>query len=320
MTGSRRGSLIAATWLIGLGVLFLVRQAFDLSWTVAWPMFVILVGVGSLVSTAVNPRAGPGPWPFTWSAVWVVVGFVLLASTTGSLGASPGELIAEYWPWLLVALGIWFLVGAVFPSRGPTERLTIPLDGAAMATVRIRFGAGSLSIRPASAGNLVDGDFKGGVRSDRTGPGGVELAQDTSFGLPFVDRESRWDVGVAADVPLDLRLDAGASRTRIDLRDSRLRTLELHTGASETHVVLPRAAGATSVRAEAGAASLIFEVPAGVAARIRSRMTLGSTQIDRSRFPQVGDEFMSPDYATATNRVDLDIQGGVGSLRIIAGT
>ncbi len=122
MTGSRRGSLIAATWLIGLGVLFLVRQAFDLSWGVAWPMFVILVGIGGLVSTAVNPRAGPGPWPFTWPVVWLVGGFVLLASTTGSLGTSPGELIAEYWPWLLVALGIWFLVGAVFPRRDPTER------------------------------------------------------------------------------------------------------------------------------------------------------------------------------------------------------
>jgi hypothetical protein len=29
---NHRGSLIAATWLIGLGVVFLARQALDLDW------------------------------------------------------------------------------------------------------------------------------------------------------------------------------------------------------------------------------------------------------------------------------------------------
>ena len=100
-------------------------------------------------------------------------------------------------------------------------------------------------------------------------------------------------------MPLDLRLDTGANRAVLDLRDLRLRSLELHTGASETRVLLPRAAGATSVRAESGAASLTLEVPAGVAARIRSRMALGSSEIDQARFPRVADGYESPDYATA---------------------
>jgi hypothetical protein len=81
-------------------------------------------------------------------------------------------------------------------------------------------------------------------------------------------------------------------------------------------VILPEAAGATSVRAEAGAASLTFEVPDGVAARIRTRMALGSTRIDEARFPRVGDGFQSMDYGSALNRIDLDIQGGVGSLQV----
>ena len=83
---------------------------------------------------------------------------------------------------------------------------------------------------------------------------------------------------------------------------------------------MPRAGGVTSVRAESGAASLTFEIPAGVAARIRNRMALGSTQIDEARFPRIGDVYQSLDYATAENRIDMDIQGGVGSLRVIAGS
>lgn len=321
MSSGRRGSLIAATWLIGLGVVFLVRQATDLPWGQAWPMFVILVGVASFVSTALSWRPSVGGlWDFTWAIAWIVVGAVFLASTTGNLPQGPGELIERWWPWVLVALGAWFLIGAIIPG-GPklVESLTLPLSGATAASVKISFGAGTLAARAAAPGALVDGEFRGGVIHRSDGPGRVELSQDTAYGLPWLDRESAWTVGLAADVPLDLRVETGASRATLDLVDLQLRRLELHTGASETRVRLPRAAGATEVRAEAGAASLTLEVPPGVAARIRSRMALGSSQVDQARFPRIGDLYQSADYATAANRIDIDVQAGVGSVRVVGG-
>jgi len=318
MNGRRRGPLIAGTWLIGLGVVFLARQAMDLSWTEAWPMFVILVGVASLVTTMFDRRPGAsGPWAFTWPIVWIGIGVLLLSSTTGRLGTGPGELIADGWPWLLVGLGVWFLVGAVIPGGSkPQEQLVVPLRAAGQASVRIKFGAGTLETRPAALGALVDGEFRGGVVHREHGPGIVELEQDTSFGMPWLNHESAWTLGLTAEVPLDLLLETGASRMRLDLRESRLRRLDLKTGASETSVILPRAAGITDVRAEAGAASLSFVVPTGVAARIQTRMALGSSHVDEALFPKTGDGFQSADYATAENRIDLDIQGGVGSLRV----
>jgi hypothetical protein len=97
-----------------------------------------------------------------------------------------------------------------------------------------------------------------------------------------------------------------------------VRSLDLSTGAADTRVRLPRAAGATSVKASSGAASLVLEVPTGVAARIRMQMALGSGQVDESRFPRTATGYESPDYATAPNRIDIDIQGGVGSVRVIS--
>lgn len=321
LSSARRGSVIGATWLIGLGVIFLVRQAADLPWSQAWPLFVILVGVASLVSTALSwRRTVSGFWSFTWPVAWIVGGAVLLASTTGSISQGPGELITEFGPWALVGLGIWFLVGAVIPG-GPDaqEALVVPLGGATDAAVRIRFGAGEMTARAAAPGNLVDGRFAGGVKSRVVGPGRVELEQDTDFGVMWLDRRSTWEIGLTAEVPLDLRLDGGASRARIDARDLKLRSLEVHTGASDTQVLLPRAAGMTSVRAEAGAASLTFEVPLGVAARIRAKMALGSSQVDQTRFPSTAGGFESPDYATAENRVEIDVSGGVGSVKVVGG-
>ncbi|MEX2184462.1 MAG: hypothetical protein WEC14_08435 [Chloroflexota bacterium] len=319
MSGVRRGPFIAATWLIGLGVVFLVRQAADLSWGQAWPLFVILAGVASLVESMLSWRPSvAGIWAFTWPAAWIGVGTVLLASTTGNLGQGPWEWFSETWPYLVIGLGIWFLIGAVIPSRGgPQERLDLSLGGVPEASVRIGFGAGDLRTTVAAPGSLVDGSFTGGVVHRTVGPGRVELSQDTTFGLPWLDHASTWDVGLTAEVPLDLRVDAGAARTTLDLGDLRLRRLDLHTGASETSVRLPRAAGATHVRAETGAASLTLEVPAGVAARIRSRMALGSTHVDEARFPRTPDGYASPDYATAPNRVDIDVEGGIGSFRVV---
>jgi len=321
MSSARRGSLVGATWLIGLGILFIVQRAADIPWTQAWPMFVILVGVATFVATAIRWRPGLASlWEFTWPVAWIVVGAILLASSTGNLSQGPAELIAEWWPWVLVILGVWFVIGAVIPGGpGLEEALVVPLDGASTAAVRISFGAGRLSAGPAAPGHLVDGDFRGGVVHTSDAPGRIELNQDTSHGLPWLDRESDWSVGLTAEVPLYLRLDIGAARASLDLDGLQLRRLELHTGASESRVRLPRSAGATEVRTETGAASLTIEVPIGVAARIRSRMTLGSSQIDEGRFPKIGDVHQSPDYPTATNRVDIDAQGGVGSLRIVSG-
>jgi hypothetical protein len=321
MNHARAGSVIAGTWLIGLGVVFIAARAMNLSWAQAWPLFVILVGLASLVSTALNRRQGvAGLWTFTWPVAWIVVGVLLLMSTTGRLGEGPLELIGEWWPIVFVVVGVWFLFGAVVAGgRGPSETLVLPVGDASEADVRIRYGAGTLTTGPAAPGNLVDGEFAGGVRHRLGGNGKVELDQDMSWGMPWLTRRSSWNVGLTTQLPLAVRLDTGASRSVLDFRDHRLRSLELHTGASETRLLLPREAGATTVRAEAGAASLTLEVPNGVAARIRTRMALGSSDVDQARFPRRGDVYESPDYASASNRVEIDIEGGVGSFRVVGG-
>ncbi|MFL5685698.1 MAG: hypothetical protein ACJ77D_06545 [Chloroflexota bacterium] len=318
MNRPNRGALVGGTWLIGLGVVFLVRQAMDLSWNDAWPLFVILVGVASLVTSLIDRRPGRWTfWTFTWPLVWIGVGVVLLLSTTGRLATGPGELIAEFWPWLLVGLGVWFLIGAFIPrGRPPDEDLAIPLGGVRQASVRIRFGAGTLDSTVAERGHVVDGRFVGGVLHRGDARSGIELEQDTSYGMPFLQRESAWTLGLTGEVPLELKVDAGASRTRLDLSETKIWRLELRTGASETTVTLPRAAGVTDVKADAGAASLTFIVPNGVAARIRPKVVIGSIRVDEDRFPRSGSDYQSPDFGSAPNRVDLEINGGVGSVRV----
>ncbi len=314
----RGGALVAAAWLMGLGTIFLVRDYAGLSWGQAWPMFVMLVGLGMLASSvAWGPRHWSGSWWRVWPVAWIGVGFVLLMSTTGRLAVSPGDLVSHWWPLIPIGIGAWFLVAAVWPGRAvPSETVSLPLAGAQHAAVALRFGAGQLAVTRDRGGALLSGTGTGGIRVTRDRSGSVDLQPDVAGGWVGWDRPLDWRLGLTGEVPLDLRVEMGAARAVLDLTDLQLRRLDLRMGASETRLRLPAAAGRTAVTAETGAASLAIEVPQGVAARIRMRMALGSVVVDEARFPRTADGYASPDWEAATNRVEIDIQGGVGSVRI----
>lgn len=197
----------------------------------------------------------------------------------------------------------------------PRESISIPLGSLDAAQIRIGFGGGELGIRPAARGALVDGQFEGGVKQQSGGPGRIELSP-LSPGLPIVTwAPVHWEVGITTEIPIDLRLDTGANRSEIDLTAIRIRQLELHTGASDTTVRLP-AGGQPVVRVECGFASAVLIVPEGMAARIRGTMGLGAVTVDESRFPRTNGEWVSPDYETATDRADITVAGGFGSIRV----
>ncbi len=315
---TRNGAVVAGAWLIALGLVFLARDAWDLGWGEAWPLFLVAVGVASLISSLVGyPRLSAGAWSLLWPLAWIGVGAALFAATTGRIDTGPGELVSRWWPVALVIAGAWFLIAAIWPRKATDlETLELPLAGAQRAEARITFGAGELSIGRGRPGMLVTGRFEGGALYRTAGPGYVEVKPDTGGGWPMTGQAFRWDIGLTGEVPLDLRLDTGASRAVIDLGDLRIRLLEIRTGASETRVRLPARAGQTWVRTETGVSSLSLEVPHGVAARIRTRMALGRTDVDERRFPRMVDGYMSPDYEGNPNRVDIDVQGGVGAVSI----
>lgn len=182
----------------------------------------------------------------------------------------------------------------------------------------VTFGAGRLWLGRAAAGMLLDGTFDGGVRADRAGPGRVRISPSAPANLGWNRPPFTWRAGATAEVPLRLRVEIGAADGELDLSELRVGELRLRTGASETRVTLPATAGYTRVDAEGGAASIRFRVPDGVAARIRSSIALGSSDVDGTRFPRTPDGrgWESADYGTAANRVDIEVRGGVGSVSV----
>jgi hypothetical protein len=285
--------------------------------------------------------------PILWGLVLIGFGALFLAQELSDGAFNAGEFIGRWWPLLLVLLGIWLIVVAFIerrswsgggtwtgrgfawgpgPSGGPSsaaagagDQVSIDLEGASQAEVQVAFGAGQLAIRRGPSGKLVEGTFDGGVRPERRGPGRVRLgrAVPQRWGWGPGRWGQGWHFGVTGEVPLALSVETGASDNDLDLGDLRVTNLRVQTGASRTRISLPRAAGFTRGRVDAGAATVRIEVPDGVAVRLIGRMQLGTNDIDTRRFPASPDGWASPDYDAAPNRVELTVTGGLATLQVL---
>jgi len=246
-----------------------------------------------------------------WGIVIVLVGVLLLLQ---QLGLLVFDFWAIFWPLIFILVGIWFLLGpAVFRRDFREEAVSIPLEGAVEADIRIRHGAGSLRIGALPNGSeLLTGTCVGGAdvtvhRHGERVKARLRTAHDVWFGFPGTlgGRGLAWELKLSRSVALTLDLESGASESTLDLTDLKVSELEVQTGASSTDVTLPAQAGYTRVA-----------VKSGVAGRIYIQSGLAGISVDTSRFPQVSGGYETPDYGTAANKADIRVETGVGSIDI----
>jgi hypothetical protein len=255
-----------------------------------------------------------------WGIVLIFLAVLLLASQQGWI---KGDIFGYFWPVIVILLGVWLLTGAL-GRRGSTtvaQSLSIPLESACSARIKLDHGAGRLNIQGGAASTeLLNGSFGSDVdnkthfEADQLQ---VKLRNSPQFWGWNPGDSMDWDLRLNDTIPLSLKIDSGASASTLDLTNLKVVDLDIDTGASSTEVSLPANAGNTRVDIDSGAASLNLHVPAGVAARIRVKTGIASVNIDSNRFPKLdGGLYESADYASAANRADITIDTGVGSVEI----
>jgi hypothetical protein len=260
-----------------------------------------------------------------WGGVLIVLGALFLVDTLGIIEIN---LWSIFWPLLLIVCGVWVLVG-YFRRADPVggEEASIPLDNARSAKIHLRHGAGRLTVGTgAGPMDLISGTFGGGLNFKTRGDGdGLDVTMRVrDSGFPVVmfpwlwgpQHNFEWDVKFTDEIPLELKLNTGASDARLDLTDLQITNLRVDTGASATEITLPDSVEFTKVVIKAGAASVNVNVPEGVAARIRVSGGLMGANVDRNRFPKSGGYYQSPDYETASHKAEIRVEGGVGSVTV----
>jgi hypothetical protein len=242
-------------------------------------------------------------------------------------------LLSRYSPWVvsvLVFALLWACLGVAFwqyepPTGTVTRSYSEPLADLESASIVMDFDGGSLSLGSLASDspNLVEIDSNskdgGGIEADfhrQNGEGRLHLSgkgvNRFFWSRPFLD----WQAMFTQNMPLTLDIKSAASDISLDL--SKLLTpdvlVELNAGSCQ--VTAPSSAGTTHIKINANASNVEVTVPAGVAARILLDTNVTGLDIDKSRFPQSGDYYMSQDFGTSVNQVELEIKCNVGRVQV----
>ncbi len=302
----RGPGLVWPVILIGAGIVFLLNNMGLLAWDVwetifrLWPVLLIAFGLEILIGRR-----------STWASLLVVV--LLLVAMIG---------------------GIWYLAGTNLAAGSGTdlrtEEIREYLEGATAADVEIGFGAGTmfLGALPESDDKLIEGSVVLG-RNERLINNHREvgdtarytLRTEGSFSLfPFLGRWRRevedrtWSLRLNRDIPIRLTVDTGAGKTTLSLENLNLTRLDVDTGVGQTIVTMP-ARGRLRAQVNAGVGEVIIRIPVGMAARIQVDKGIGAIDV-RGDYRRQDDTYTARDYDTADNRVDLEVDGGVGRIVI----
>jgi len=254
-----------------------------------------------------------------WGVVLIVIGIVFSLSNFGIVQ------IKDVWgilgPVIMIVFGLWVAFRPILRRPIGAVSFSIPIENEISGDVRIDFGAGRLKISAGSRPDLfIEGDCSGEVKqSIQRHERKIEahLYPDTTDFPHFGSADNlNWALLLSPDLPLRIEIQTGASENVIDLRRVTLTNLKISSGASSTQVILPEKNQNGRTKVNAGAASMDIEIPSGVAARIHTQGALSSVSINTARFPKIQGYFQSSDYETSINRIDLEVEIGVGSLTI----
>jgi hypothetical protein len=261
---------------------------------------------------------------------WRVLGALILIGLgvlflLVNLGLIPPNAWRSVLPALLILAGIGLILSRRRAGRQvPTVQESAPLDGASEAIVMLKHGAGLLTVHAANDPSLLFvGSFAGRIEKKVTREGGTAILElkgpmevwDTS--VVGSARGLTWDVALNATIPIELKYEGGAAETNMDLSQLWCKSVDINTGASSTDVILPAPRGTLRVQVQSGAASVKLRLPPSAPAAIIGSMSLGSLQIDSVRFPISSDgEHRSVDYDAADDRIQIRVEGGVGSVEV----
>lgn len=296
----RPPSIIGPLILITIGVLFLLANAGMLRfsfWEIAlrfWPLILILVGLEILI----------GRHSLVGSLVVVILWVAVVAGVV----------------WLVYTQG-----GGLLPSAaGVSDQIIQPLGDIKSATVDLNIGSARVQVRALNpdSGDLMKGTFRHaeGTRVIKTfnvagSEGRLSLKEE---GINFIlggSSISNWDIGLYPALPIAMRVNGGIGRATLDLGELNITSLTMDSGIGAVDVTMPRT-GIVSMRLNGGIGSATILVPPEVSARIRVSSGLGGIRVDEKRFPKFGDVYQNADYASAANRLDIDVDGGLGSIQI----
>ena len=294
--------------------------------TSVWPYILIIGGIAFLLD-----NLGLQNWGFLNS---VVVWWPLILIVIGV------EILTRAYPWsrmltlgllLLTFIAMMFSGMVLSPKMRNLTRETIQQPILAKrAEIQLGVSVGRLEIGQNNTGRLIDGffDVRGNERLERENrmSGDVQFARlevksvGSIVNFPNLNTSASptWNLGLSPSLPIVLRVNTGVGDSRLDLTELKITDLTVQTGVGQTTVLMP-VAGRVTARIEGGVGDTTVNIPNGMEARVSVTTGIGSVEVGGNTYRRDGDVYTSPNFATAANRLELEVRGGIGRIRVNSG-
>ena len=285
-------------FLLFLGIVFLLQSLNVIPWDLwgilwrFWPVLIIIIGLVILLR-------GYNIW---------LVSLLVLAL----LGACLGIAIWQY---------------SASPLAGvATKSYSEPLGSLQRAQIELDFAVGSLTMGslPSSSVNLVEADYEvrngeSSMKADfyqRDSEGKLNLSTERPSQRFWDKGGVKWMVNFTRRIPLAIDIKSDASNINLGLDELVVTELRLDIDAGNCKVIMPSSAGTTHTYIKADVANVEITIPDGVAAKIKVDKGLSAFDIDENRFPRKGDYYISQDFESAKNRIELEIDSDIGRVEV----
>lgn len=252
-----------------------------------------------------------------WPVILIGVGVLWLMGNLGMIQSSALNVLAALWPLLLVGAGLDLLfarrspvVGALIAvllvgaaafvlvsgstlgiqlpnSDFKVERFTAPLDGAQSATINLDTSSQSVSVASledsdllmdATIGHYGEMDFLVSGGADRQITLRRRPGSNIQFGFNPMQNQG-WEIYLARNIPIDLRVDSGSGSIAMDLTQLSLSALTLDSGSGSATIRLPASRESYSVDVNSGSGSVTVSLPADTSLTTRFDSGSGSINI-----------------------------------------
>lgn len=213
-----------------------------------------------------------------------------------------------------------------FDEPGPVvhETRSVDLDQSDMARVRIKMGAGQLQVEGGSA-KLMDADFaynipswKPVVQYDAGGfRGNLSVEQPGAAVSSGRNMTYDWDLRLNDRLPLDVDTELGAGQARMNLGALNLRSIAVQMGVGQLDLDLrgkPERDYSVKIQGGVGQATVYLPSDTGISATANG----GIGHIDVRGLEKREGQWINPGHEHAPVTIHVDIQGGVGEIRLIA--
>jgi len=224
-----------------------------------------------------------------------------------------------------VAAAVLCLSGCVVPrteTSGPAqhESAVFERDSTPSLHVDLNMGAGNLRVGTGTE-KLVRADFDYSNPSwkpqVRLNAGNLTISQPETHGVHLGSNRYDWDIRLNRDVPLEINTHFGAGEAHLDLGGLDLRRVQVDMGVGKMQMDLrgqTRHDYEVSIHGGVGEATVYLPSDAGIYAD-------ASGGIGEIRTPGLHKEeshYTNDAYGKAKYTVRLNVQGGIGSIRLIA--